>query len=85
MFGVFCPRWGTTSTPDLRKEVIRDFYEEMRKAPKLTDGKPLSEKSVEGIHNTLCSILSDAVEEGYLLHNPAGKCINRKARKRSVQ
>ena len=48
-------------------------YEEMRKAPKLTDGKPLAEKSVEGIHNTLCSILSDAVEEGYLLHNPAWK------------
>lgn len=28
---------------------------------------------MEGIHNTLCSILSDAVEEGYLLHNPAWK------------
>lgn len=27
-------------------------------------GKPLSEKSVESIHNTLCSILSDAVGEG---------------------
>ena len=40
---------------------------------KLTDGKPLAEKSVEGIHNTLCSILSNAVEEGYLLHNPAWK------------
>lgn len=65
------PVLGHYKLTDLRKEVVRDFYEEMRKAPKLTDGKPLSEKSVEGIHNTLCSILSDAVEEGYLLHNPA--------------
>lgn len=67
------PALGHYKLTDLRKEVIRNFYEEMRKAPKLTDGKPLSEKSVEGIHNTLCSILSDAVEEGYLLHNPAWK------------
>ena len=67
------PALGHYKLTDLRKEIIRDFYEEMRKAPKLTDGKPLSEKSVEGIHNTLCSILSDAVEEGYLLHNPAWK------------
>lgn len=67
------PALGHYKLTDLRKEVIRDFYEEMRKAPKLTDGKPLAEKSVEGIHNTLCSILSDAVEEGYLLHNPAWK------------
>ena len=54
----------------------------MRKAPKLTDGKPLSEKSVEGIHNTLCSILSDAVEEGYLLHNPAWKMYKPQGEKR---
>ena len=67
------PALGHYKLTDLRKEVIRNFYEEMRKAPKLTDGKPLAEKSVEGIHNTLCSILSDAVEEGYLLHNPAWK------------
>ena len=67
------PALGHYKLTDLRKEVIRDFYKKMRKAPKLTDGKPLSEKSVEGIHNTLCSILTDAVEEGYLLHNPAWK------------
>ncbi len=81
------PALGHFKLTDLRKEVIRDFYEEMRKAPKLTDGKPLSEKSVEGIHNTLCSILSDAVEEGYLLHNPAWKMYKpqgeKKAKRRS--
>ena len=26
---------------------------------------------MEGLHNTLCSILSGAVDEGYLIHNPA--------------
>ena len=76
------PALGHYKLTDLRKEVIRDFYEEMRKAPKLTDGKPLSEKSVEGIHNTLCSILSDAVEEGYLLHNPAWKMYKPQGEKR---
>ena len=76
------PALGHYKLTDLRKEVIRDFYEEMRKAPKLTDGKPLAEKSVEGIHNTLCSILSDAVEEGYLLHNPAWKMYKPQGEKR---
>ena len=76
------PALGHYKLTDLRKEIIRVFYEEMRKAPKLTDGKPLSEKSVEGIHNTLCSILSDAVEEGYLLHNPAWKMYKPQGEKR---
>ena len=55
----------------LTKEVIRNFYEEMRAERKLTDGGLISERTVEGLNNTLCSILTDAVEEGYLLHNPA--------------
>ncbi|MBM6901406.1 hypothetical protein H6B10_17420, partial [Gemmiger formicilis] len=38
-----------------RKETIRAFYEAMRSEPKLTDGQTLSERSVEGLHNTLCS------------------------------
>ena len=53
---------------DLRKEVIRDFYEEMRHSPRLDGRGNLSEKSVEGLHNTLCGILSAAVDEGYLIH-----------------
>ena len=43
------PALGHYKLTDLRKEVIRDFYEEMRKAPKLTDGKPLAEK-IRGGH-----------------------------------
>ena len=65
------PALGHYKLTDLRKETIRAFYEAMRSEPKLTDGQPLSERSVEGLHNTLCSILSGAVDEGYLTHNPA--------------
>ena len=65
------PALGHYKLTDLTKEVIRNFYEEMRSAPKWTDGATISERTVEGLHNTLCSILTDAVEEGYLLHNPA--------------
>ena len=65
------PALGHYKLTELKKEPIREFYEQMRSEPNLRNGKPLSEKSVEGIHDTLCSILSDAVEEGYLTHNPA--------------
>lgn len=76
------PALGHYRLTELRKEVIRDFYEKMRIAPKMTDGKPLSEKSVEGIHDTLCSILSDAVDEGYLTHNPAWRVYKPKGQKK---
>ena len=33
--------------------------------------KALSEATVEGVHACLCGILSDAMEDGYLDHNPA--------------
>ena len=64
------PALGALQADRLTKEVIRNFYEEMRAERKLTDGGLISERTVEGLHNTLCSILTDAVEEGYLLHNP---------------
>lgn len=37
----------------------------------LNTGKPLSEATVEGVHACLCGILSDAMEGGFLDHNPA--------------
>lgn len=67
---------------DLRKEVIREFYEEMRRSPRLDGRGNLSEKSVEGLHNTLCGILSAAVDEGYLTHNPAWRCYKPKGQKK---
>ena len=65
------PALGNYKLTDLRKEVIRDFYEQMRHNPRMDGRGDLSENSVEGLHNTLCSVLSSAVDEGYLTHNPA--------------
>ena len=76
------PALGNYKLTDLRKEVIRDFYEEMRHSPRLDGRGNLSEKSVEGLHNTLCGILSAAVDEGYLTHNPAWRCYKPKGQKK---
>ena len=76
------PALGNYKLTDLRKEVIRDFYEEMRYSPRLDGRGNLSEKSVEGLHNTLCGILSAAVDEGYLTHNPAWRCYKPKGQKK---
>ena len=47
------------------------------------DGRgDLSENSVEGLHNTLCSVLSSAVDEGDLTHNPAWRCYKPKGKKK---
>ncbi len=46
-------------------------YADLRQTKSDATGKPLSESTVEGVHATLCSILSDAVEGGFLTHNPA--------------
>ena len=76
------PALGNYKLTDLRKEVIREFYEEMRRSPRLDGRGNLSEKSVEGLHNTLCGILSAAVDEGYLTHNPAWRCYKPKGQKK---
>lgn len=76
------PALGNYKLTDLRKEVIREFYEEMRHTPRLDGRGNLSEKSVEGLHNTLCGILSAAVDEGYLTHNPAWRCYKPKGQKK---
>ena len=76
------PTLGNYKLTALRKEAIRDFYEEMRHSPRLDGRGNLSEKSVEGLHNTLCGILSAAVDEGYLTHNPAWRCYKPKGQKK---
>ena len=77
-----CNSLGNYKLTDLRKEVIRDFYEEMRHSPRLDGRGNLSEKSVEGLHNTLGGILSAAVDEGYITHNPAWRCYKPKGQKK---
>ena len=65
------PYLGRYKLTELRPEHFRKFYAELRKTPNQFTGKPLSECTIEGVHACLCGILSDAMEGGFLDHNPA--------------
>ena len=67
----FLPHLGQYKLKELRPEHFRKLYAELRKTKNLNNGKPLSEATVEGVHACLCGILSDAMEGGFLDHNPA--------------
>ena len=67
----FLPHLGNYKLADLRPEHFRSYYAELRKVKNSVTGKPLSEHTVEGVHACICGILSDAMEGGYLDHNPA--------------
>ena len=67
----FKPYLGSYKLVDLRPEHFRSLYTKLRKQKNKATGKPLSEATVEGVHSCLCGILSDAMEGGYLNHNPA--------------
>ena len=67
----FKPYLGSYKLVDLRPEHFRSLYAKLRKQKNKSNGKPLSEATVEGVHSCLCGILSDAMEGGYLDHNPA--------------
>ena len=67
----FLPVLGHYKLTELRPEHFRQLYASLRKARHQKTGKPLSECTVEGVHACLCGILSDAMEGGFLDHNPA--------------
>ena len=67
----FLPALGHLKLTELRAEHFRKLYAELRKKKSKNNGKPLSESTVEGVHACLCGILSDAMEGGFLDHNPA--------------
>ena len=83
----FLPALGEKKLTDLRPEHFRNFYADLRKQISSVTKKPLSESTIEGVHACICSILSDAVEGGYLLHNPAWrtyKYTGKKKQKKNV-
>ncbi len=59
------PALGHYKLTELRPEHFRNFYAELRKVISPDTKKPLSEYTIEGVHATLCSILSDAVEVAF--------------------
>ncbi len=65
------PHIGRVRLQDLRADHFRTLYAAMRKEQNKRTGAPLAEKTVEGIHAVVCSVLSSAMEEDYLNHNPA--------------
>ena len=67
----FLPVLGNLKLMELRPEHFRQLYADLRKVKNQKTGKPLSECTVEGVHACLCGILSDAMEGGFLDHNPA--------------
>ena len=75
------PALGHYQLTELRPEHFRSFYAELRKVIRPDTKKPLSEYTIEGVHATLCSILSDAVEGGFLSHNPAWRTYRYAGRK----
>ena len=66
----FLPALGHYKLTELRPEHFRKLYAELRQTISSATGKSLSENAIESVHATLCSILSDAVEGGFLTHNP---------------
>jgi hypothetical protein len=81
----FLPVLGHYKLAELRPEHFRNFYADLRKVISLETGKPLSECTVEGVHATLRTILSDAMEGGFLDHNPAWRTYRYAGRKRKSQ
>ena len=75
------PPLGHYKLTELRPEHFRTFYAQLRETVSTETKKPLSEYTVEGVHATLCSILSDAVEGGFLSHNPAWRTYRYAGRK----
>ena len=67
----FLPTLGSYKLTDLKPGHFRNLYAQLRKQKNSVTGKPLSESTVEGVHACLCGILSDAMEGGFLDHNPA--------------
>ena len=67
----FKPHLGSYKLVDLRPEHFRSLYAKLRKQKNKSNGKPLAEVAVEGVHSCLCSILSGTMEGGYPDHNPA--------------
>lgn len=81
----FMPYMGGYKLTDLKPEHFRNLYAELRKQKNSVTGKPLSECTVEGVHACLCGILSDAMEGGFLSHNPAWRTYKYTGKKKKKQ
>lgn len=67
----FLPHLGHHKLKDLRADMFREFYAKLRTMKNQNTGSPLAEATVEGNHAVICGILTSAMEQGYITHNPA--------------
>lgn len=77
------PELGNVRLGDLDRPKVRAFCEKARQMPR-KGGGVLSERTVAGLHSTLCSVLTDAMEEGYLTHNPAWRAFKPRTRRKDI-
>lgn len=77
------PELGRVRLTELDRPKVREFCNKMRKSPSAKGGI-ISERTVSGIHSTLCGILSDAVEEGYIRDNPAWRAFKPKTKRKDI-
>lgn len=80
----FLPYLGGYKLTELRPKHFRDLYNELRKQISQNTEKPLSEYTVEGVHACLCGILSDAMESGFINHNPAWRTYKYSGKKKVI-
>ena len=75
------PALGHYKLAELNKDILRAFYDAMRSEQNWKTGGLLAEKKTVGGHPFLSlRILSDAVEAGYITHNPRMAGIQEKRR-----
>ena len=65
------PAMGAVPLEVLNPHMVQTFYNDLVQGK---DGKPLSPKSVRGVHGVLHEALKQAVMNGYIRSNPADSC-----------
>lgn len=67
----FLPYLGHHKLKDLRADMFWEFYAKLRTVKNQLNGNLLAEASIGGTHSVICGILTSAMEQGYMTHNPA--------------
>ncbi|MDL2253003.1 site-specific integrase [Ruminococcaceae bacterium OttesenSCG-928-I18] len=76
----YIPALGAVKLQNLKPPMIQSFYNKLEKGD-----KPLSAKSIKNIHGVLHKAMEQAVEVGYLKHNPTQSCKPPRAKKVEIK
>jgi integrase len=67
------PRIGSLRLRDVTPDKLTGFYSDLLREGRIRDGGPLAPKTVRNVHVMLHRALEDALDEGRIVRNPAGK------------